>query len=134
MPSICEKPLATRRACFRPSGLMSKTHLFLIAFFPSGRETRSKTLRSLSALSSFKQHCLHSSFSFPGKHRMSQYVHSLIWDGSGSSISPLLVLPFKVGGLLLAAASKKLQRLSPPSSSGRSRASSNSRALWVETG
>ena len=106
MPSICEKLLATRQARFQPSGSMSKTHLFLIAFFPSGRETRSKTLRSLSVLSSFKQHCLHSSLSFPGKCRMSQYVHSLIWDGSGSSISPLMVLPFKVGGLLLAAASK----------------------------
>ena len=106
MPSICEKPLATRRAHFQPSGLMSKTYLFLIAFFPSGRETRSKTLHSLSALSSFRQHCLHSSFSFPGKCRMSQYVHSLIWDGSGSSISSLMVLPFKVCGLLLAAAGK----------------------------
>ena len=132
MPSICEKPLATRRARFQPSGLMSKTHLFLIAFFPSGGET--KTLCSLSTLSSFEQHCLHSSFSFPGKCRMSRYVHSLIRDGSGSSISPLMVLPFKVGGLLLAAVSKKLQRLSPPSSSSRSRASSNSRAPWVKTG
>ena len=134
MPSICEKPLATRQAHFRTSDLMSKTHLFLIAFFPSGRETRSKTLHSLSVLSSFKQHCLHSSFSFPGKLRMSRYVHSLIWVGSGSSISPLMVLPFKVGGLLLAAASKKLRRLSPPSSSSRSRVSSDSRAPWVETG